>query len=222
MDDGEEYIIPLQDQRVFGAGIKRKRVQFVPAATDSSQPALPPTTTRNAGQRYLSIVLGGAANKTEDTADARAKLDFPTPEPQVCKICHLALPETSNEESKPHETSLVHQICLEHSHPPSHLDRNHVGLRYLSSHGWDPDSRLGLGAKGDGVRVPIKGKVKNDTIGLGVERVVRKGEAVPKKVERLDAKGMRRKEMEGKKRGERLQRMFYGDDNLEKYLGIEE
>lgn len=127
--------------------------------------------------------------------------------------------DASTGDIKPHETSLVHQVCLAHSHPPSHLDRNRAGVKYLSSYGWDPDSRLGLGAKGEGVRVPIKAKVKNDTVGLGVERAISKGQVVAKKVERLDAKGLRRKELEGKKREKRLQQMFYGADDVEKYLG---
>ena len=41
-----------------------------------------------------------------------------------------------------------------------------------------------------------------------------------KKIERLDAKGVRRKELEGKKRRERLQQMFYGMEDVERYLGI--
>ena len=89
----------------------------------------------------------------------------------------------------------------------------------MSSYGWDLDGRLGLGAKGEGVRVPIKAKVKNDTVGLGVERAISRGQTVAKKVERLDAKGVRRRELEGKKREKRLQQMFYGADDVEKYLG---
>ena len=59
--DEEDYFIPLQDQRVFGAGIKRKRVQFVP----STDPNLTTTTSKSQktassssiGDTYLSIVL---------------------------------------------------------------------------------------------------------------------------------------------------------------------
>ncbi|CAF9914448.1 MAG: hypothetical protein HETSPECPRED_001983 [Heterodermia speciosa] len=219
MEPEEESTIPLQDQRVFGAGLKRKRINFVPAATSSSPPPRPPPTT-NAGQRYLSIVSGNTKNTVKDQADARTTPD-PTPEAltvddtHLCQICNLPIAG----DARPHESSLVHQVCLAHSHPPSHLDRNRAGLRYLSSYGWDPDSRLGLGAKGEGVRVPIKAMVKNDTVGLGVERAVRKRQVVAAKAERLDAKGVRSKELEERKRGERLQQMFYGADDVEKYLG---
>lgn len=42
-------------------------------------------------------------------------------------------------------------------------------MRYLSSYGWDPDSRLGLGATGrEGIREPVRTRPKNDTVGLGM------------------------------------------------------
>ena len=228
-EEDEDYFIPLQDQRVFGAGLKRKRIQFVPAGTTPPPAQSPPA--KNAAQRYLSIVLGNTGTQLEKRADenttpgSTADAASPTEALQDdrCEICNLpitSITDVSTGETKPHETSLVHQVCLAHSHPPSHLDRTRTGLKYLSSYGWDPDSRLGLGAKGEGVRVPLKAKVKNDTVGLGVERAISKGQAVSKKkVERLDAKGVRRKELEGKKRGERLQQMFYGKEDVEKYLG---
>ena len=233
MADDEEYCISLQDQRVFGAGIKRKRIQFVPAAsTTSPLPAPQLPSTKNAGQRYLSIVLGEDGTRAEGKADQEAISDSTISTGTVslpraakdahCEICNLpitSITDISTGDSKPHETSLVHQVCLEQSHPPSHLDRTRTGLKYLSSYGWDPDSRLGLGAKGEGARVPLKAKVKNDTVGLGVSRALSKGQTVAKKVERLDAKGVRRKELEWKKRGERLQQMFYGREDVEKYLG---
>lgn len=229
-EDEDEYI-PLQNQSVVGAGLKRKRIQFVPAATTTVSPQpLPPA--KNAAQRYLSIVQGNAATQTEKQADGEDTKGSTTGaaascteelQDDRCEICNLpitSITDISTGEPKPHEASLVHQVCLTHSHPPSHLDRTRTGLKYLSSYGWDPDSRLGLGAKGEGVRVPLKAKVKNDTVGLGVERAIRKGQAVSeKKVERLDAKGVRRKEVEAKKRGERLQQMFYGKDDVDKYLG---
>lgn len=93
-------------------------------------------------------------------------------------------------------------------------------MKYLTSYGWDPDSRLGLGAKGEGILAPVKAKVKSDTVGLGV--VFPKGvdkRKMEKKVEKLDAKRVRKMEEEGKKRRERLQELFYRNDDLERYLG---
>lgn len=233
MDQEEEYTIPLEDQRVFGAGIKRKRVHFVPAATETLHLAPQLPATKNAGLRYLSIVLDDVESKKEDKADKKATLDAATgltleptsSEGARCAICNLpvtSITHPSTGDTKPHETSLVHQVCLAHSHPPSHLDRDRAGMKYLSSYGWDPDSRLGLGAKGEGIRVPVKAEVKNDTVGLGVERAISKGLPVSKEVERLDAKAMKRREIQSNKKAARLRQMFYGSDDVEKYLGSEE
>jgi hypothetical protein len=260
--DEEEYFIPLEDQRVFGAGIKRKRVQFVPAV----EPNLSTTTSKpdkaasssSVGDTYLSIVLKRSKSEpieknTDSTLDENKKHEVtpsdsreratrtdssndktsPTPEtaPETrsssqslpdsnCEICHLPLRTTSNLSPTAHHSSIAHQVCLEHSHPPSHIDRARSGLKYLSSYGWDPDSRRGLGARGEGIRQPLKGKIKNDTVGLGVSEALlatkKKGERDPPP---LNAKEVRKREAEGRKKGERLREMFYRNDDVEKYLG---
>lgn len=89
----------------------------------------------------------------------------------------------------------------------------------MSSYGWDPDSRQGLGAKGEGIRAPIKGKVKNDTSGLGIDgRGVGTGQKQKTPPVRLNAKQVRQQEADRKKREARLRDAFYGKD-LEEYLG---
>ncbi|KAJ9298418.1 hypothetical protein DTO271G3_3385 [Paecilomyces variotii] len=275
--EDDDYFLPLEDQRVFGAGIRKKRVQFVPsaetlnttddvsnasqAARQSSEPAA------SIADRYLSIVLPKEAktpSKPEDTQREREQTEeleeeeealrssappsLPTttisdlsslkgsassaPEnAQRCEVCNLplvpAVSQTASSSSDgkkiiPHEASLVHQFCLSHSHPPSHLDRTRHGLRYLESYGWDPDSRRGLGAPGrEGIREPIKSRVKNDTVGLGVKIDPIKAKASVKdaKVQKLNAKEVRKMEMEGKKKRERLQEMFYRNEDIERYLG---
>ena len=112
-------------------------------------------------------------------------------------------------------------VCLTHSYPPSHLDRSRQGLKYLSSYGWDPDSRQGLGITGEGIRAPIKAKFKNDTVGLGVRIKGYKKAPRTTAVERKDAKQVRRMDMKERRTRERLQEMFYGSDDVEKYLGGE-
>lgn len=229
MEDEEEYFVPAEDQRVFGAGIKRKRVAFVPA--EITQPSLfapSAAPSSNASDRYLSIVFPSDpqnhnnSTRTSEvcTNTAEAAPPISNTEITICSICNLPLnpdPNTSPATSKPHESSLVHQLCLAHSHPPSHLDRSRHGLKYLSSYGWDPDSRLGLGAKGEGIKAPLKGVMKNDTVGLGVK----KGQVVGKKVvRRLDAKCVRRKDDEDRRKGQKLQQMFYGNADVERYLGV--
>jgi hypothetical protein len=55
----DEYEIPLEDQRVFGAGIKRKRVAFVPstqAAFDAAKTGGVPSAGQSVSDIYLSIV----------------------------------------------------------------------------------------------------------------------------------------------------------------------
>lgn len=228
MSDVEDST-PLEVQRMFGAGIKRKRIDFVPAggaSTESTRQPNPPTLT---GDKYLSIVLKNGASSSEfNTSNTQApnaseSLSHHQLEPKgaVCEICRLpikASDDASTTSSEPHEASIAHQVCLQHSRPPSHLNRDRQGLKYLSSYGWDPDSGLGLGATGEGIRVPIKVKVKNDTVGLGVElRETKKGPE--KNVELLDAKKVRKKNLEDRKKREKLQQMFYGNDDVERYLG---
>lgn len=146
--------------------------------------------------------------------------------------------------TRPHEASLAHQLCLTHSHPPSHLDRTRHGMRYLSAYGWDPDSRVGLGMPGrEGIREPVKGRLKVDTVGLGVdvdndvdgedgavegsrrkkreeERRKRRTAIEKGRVEKkLNAKEVRKGDLESRKRGDRLREMFYQSDDVQKYLG---
>jgi hypothetical protein len=223
----DEYFIPLEDQRVFGAGIKRKRVAFVPSSNPESvaqAPTQAPATTSQ--EIYLSIIQKKRGRSPKD-ADAKAANTVPDANhnPLLCPNCHLPLSardppaagDTGSTKSI-HESSIAHQVCLTHSHPPSHLDREHVGLKYLSSYGWDPDSRQGLGPKGEGIRAPIKAKIKKDTSGLGIDvRGDRKVQKQKPPLVRLNAKQIRQQELEGKKREAKLRDAFYGKD-LEKCL----
>jgi hypothetical protein len=239
MEDEDTYEIPLQDQRVFGAGIKRKRVQFVPSTstTSSTLESIPnPSSTSSAksiGDLYLRLVLPQEKSDAASTPTATASLssDLPdarqsTQEAQVCEVCKLPINSdsdtaTSSSVSKvrPHEASLAHQVCLTHSHPPSHLDRNRKGLTYLSSYGWDPDARQGLGANGQGIQFPIKTKPKDDKLGIGVV-LPKEGERRKKeKPEKLDAGKVRKLYEKDKKRAEKLREMFYRNDDVERYLG---
>ena len=229
---GDEDSKSYEIQKVFGAGFKRKRINFVPA----EKLALPKDTERiplgpnSVKEVYLSIVFrnGAYLNEcyptTSDVSDASGarkdtRKQLTTLTRPLCELCHLPISATKEAEdkvSKPHESSMTHQICLTHSHPPSNLDRKRQGLKYLSSYGWDPDSRFGLGATGAGIRVPIKAKGKDDTVGLGIE--LKGAKAQEKKVERLDAKQARMREKDDRKKRERLQDMFYRNDDVDRYL----
>lgn len=259
-EDDEDYYLPLQDQRVFGAGIRRKRVPFVRSSEhelntiNPARPSIP--SGPSIADTYLSIVLKKEKTSTSPSTPTESEIPAPvrstnsapptsealshppatsTSQAQSkdhCEICNLPISSEPGSDtnsdtstSRPHEASLAHQVCLQHSHPPSHLDRTRAGLRYLSNYGWDPDRRLGLGATGrEGILEPLKGRIKHDTVGLGAgldadgDRI-RAPPPPPKKVEKLNAKQARKGAAEARKRGEKLRKMFFQSDEVLKYLG---
>ncbi|RDW80849.1 hypothetical protein BP5796_05547 [Coleophoma crateriformis] len=235
MSDDDTYEIPLQDQRVFGAGIKRQKVHFVPSSSSASKPVPTQSSATSISDRYLSLVLSkeetsGNADATASTTSIPLNEDEPLIESEVCEICSLPLSaaETSDpttadvilaSNARPHEASLAHQVCLTHSHPPSHLDRNRKGLAYLSSYGWDPDARRGLGASGQGIQFPIKAKPKDDKLGLGLVLPKASERMKKEKPVKLDAGKVRKLHEKDKKKAEKLREMFYRNDDLQRYLG---
>ncbi|QSZ28773.1 hypothetical protein DSL72_003278 [Monilinia vaccinii-corymbosi] len=236
MSDEDTYEIPLQDQRVFGAGIKRKRVKFVPSTSSSAtQPKASSSSATFIGDLYLKLVLPKDSSTSESTPPEISSISGDS---SLCEVCRLPLstgPEAimngdgadssdisntmSTTKPRPHEASLAHQVCLNHSHPPSHVDRNRKGLAYLSSYGWDPDSRLGLGASGQGIQYPIKPKPKDDRLGIGVVLPKNGGIRKKDKIQKLDAGKVRKLHEQDRKRGEKLREVFYRNDDVERYLG---
>ncbi|MCJ1404039.1 hypothetical protein MMC11_007263 [Xylographa trunciseda] len=221
----EEYLVPLQDQRVFGAGIKRKRVNFIPAGSTPTVQRISPLS-ETAAEKYLSIVLKDTSSNAFESdvqatpsSSSASTLSPEEPQLQLCDICNLPVQlELENPStSRPHEASIAHQVCLTHSHPPSHIDRTRSGLKYLSFYGWDPDSRLGLGTAGAGIRTPIKAKLKKDTAGLGTDGKVKTQVAV-RQLEKLDAGKVRKEEERRRMKAERLREKFYRNDDVERYL----
>ncbi|KAK0311369.1 hypothetical protein LTR91_006146 [Friedmanniomyces endolithicus] len=207
----DEYEVPLRDQRFFGAGIKRKRIQFVASTNESATTQSLPTTPRDsASKRYLDIVLK-TTDETERLSSGRATC----PEQKACEICHRPL--LREDGTVPHETSIAHQICLQHSHPPSHVDRTRKGLAVLEGHGWSPDSRLGLGAEGEGRLHPVKAVRNPARVGIGAK--LEKGLKVVKKPTKLDAGKVKLLQLDGKKKAEQLRNSFYRSEEVEKYLG---
>lgn len=257
--DNEEYTIPLQDKRAFGAGIKRKCVQFV-RSSDSTTTTDAPTTSSgpSASDFYLNLVLPRVGTKAsgkrqyvatsvvEDEKELPQELSEVRSEANnsrtgatlqdssqalICGTCRL--PRDTSSSTTPHQALLAHQLSLPHSHPPSSLSRSHPGLRILQSQGWDPDSRLGLGATGGGIRFPIKAKEKGDKMGVGAKTPQpRKGDAevsravqearIKKKKEderKKKGKGWLKKQVEQeRRRGDKLKDMFYGSEEMDKHL----
>ena len=228
--EDDEYEIPLRDQRYFGAGLKRKRIQFVPSTTTTTTArSLPTTSSTSVADRYLSIALKKATPESSGLdispgrkAQPRTHVERETHDaPDVvdeaqCDICHVPVNLSNAQAKTDHECSITHQIRLQHSHPPSHIDRTRKGLNVLESHGWDPDTRLGLGAKGsEGRLYPVRAVENPAKSGLGarVDKV-----KVKEKPVRLDVGKARLMALEGKKRAERLRNAFYRSDEVEKYL----
>lgn len=223
--------VPLQHKKPFGSGLRRNEIKFVPASSED-----PTVTEKSEGQGkaqgqsisdfYLNMVL----KKPEPSAqDASVKADDEaTVQEQVCEICKMPLAsktpagtaEPGGAKPSRHEASIAHQVCLAHSHPPSALDRNRMGLAVLERQGWDPDARTGLGASGQGVHYPVKAKPKGDHLGVGV--VVPKDFRAKKDAEKpklLDAKKVRKMAADDRRRTDKLQRQIFGKVDLERYLG---
>lgn len=221
--DNPEDEIPLQQKRPFGSGLYRNPVTFVPASSSlktvsTDEPARDPS--KSISDLYLGLVLPpepkppiGHEN-SPDNNHSDPPSTKPSPTPPLCPSCNL--PILPN-----HELSLPHQLSLPHSHPPSSLDRSRMGLQYLSSQGWDPDSRRGLGSDQQGIAHPLKPKPKDDRLGLGVE--LPKGtKNIPRPKEKLlDAKKARKQYEQEKKKKGRIMKELFAEDKWEKYLGKE-
>ncbi|KAF2691305.1 hypothetical protein K458DRAFT_382872 [Lentithecium fluviatile CBS 122367] len=207
-DDADISTAPFVEHRAFGRGLWKRPIKFVPAA-----PASPPNPSpskvdgASIARMYLAIVFpnGRPQPKHDDSP--------------VCEVCKAPV---KGDTEIAHYLSPVHQAALPRAPIPSGIDRTRMGLKYLEKHGFDVDARVGLGTSGQGRLFPIMLKEKRDKLGLGVdqEQVVRekKEGLVPKPV-KLDAGKVRKLAAVQKKKHENLQRMFYGDDKLERYLG---
>lgn len=239
--------LPLHRKKPFGAGLKRKRVEFVAAkeddltsATASSAAARKSAAAAAIGDLYASVVLASQTKNPDGLKSAShteaAEVttgdhvgDDGQQQQLLCNICLLPIISSLAD----HNASLAHQVSIQHSHPPSHLDRSRMGLRTLASQGWDPDARTGLGRQGVGMRFPIKVAAKDDTLGIGaaIPPVNGKGQKVGDQSKQghdqekdksekksLSAKEMRAARKQEKDKAERLQQEIYGRVDVERYL----
>merc|ERR1719160_592997 len=137
-DDYDHDELPLHRKRAFGSGLKRQKVEFV-RATEEDETSASAQITREKGTTisdlYASVVMTSPSGKEAAGKDlAGHKLEKDTT--SICETCGLEIKGNP----KSHEQSLAHQVSLQHSHPPSHLDRSRMGLQTLRSQGWDPDA----------------------------------------------------------------------------------
>jgi len=228
-DSGEDYEeTPLHHHRAFGAGIKRKRIDFVPQSASTAVVTTSTTSKQGAGDLYLSIVLSKKARGDEivEVAQPTAhKIEEEVPKSEVlsdekpatiCSICTRPITTSISQ----HEATIHHQLALPHSHPPSSIDRTSRGLNYLSSYGWDPDARLGLGASNSGRLHPVRAtdRLDKDKLGVGAtQATIRK--AIKEK--KLDAGETKKKEEEIKARAARMRQLVFNSDEVNKHLGLE-
>ncbi|EKJ75514.1 hypothetical protein FPSE_04289 [Fusarium pseudograminearum CS3096] len=207
----EEFDIPLHRKRPFGAGIKRKQIEFVRARDPDAGLSTATTSTATlVGDLYTTIVLkSDTENKDAKTSEEEAKEAA-----QICPDCGLDVSSTT----QPHEAALAHQVSLRHTMPPSALDRSRMGVRTLTSQGWDMDAHEGLGREREGIRHPIKVKEKNNKLGIGAatpKTQEKKKEHMPYPINKKELKRHRAKE---RQRHERLQHEIYGRVDVESYL----
>jgi len=203
----EEHDVPLHHKRPFGAGIRRKEIKFVRAADpDAGLSTATTSTATDLGDLYASVVL----NSNPENKEAKKSEE----EKQICPDCGLDISSTT----QPHEAALAHQVSLRHSQPPSALDRSRMGVRTLTSQGWDLDAHQGLGRENDGMRYPIKVANKKDNLGIGA--------TIPKPKEKtkehlsypLNKKELKKHRADQKRRHEQLQREIFGRVDVEAYL----
>jgi len=228
MDDDDNT--PLHRLRAFGAGISRRPVAFVRASDPDA--AAPPDPRMHqddssVANTYLSIVMAG---QSDDELLPKPSPPPPpsTPSDKQCTVCSLPITTPSSPDHR-HESSIVHQVKLSHSYPPSSLDRRRMGLSVLAAQGWDPDSRVGLGPAGrEGIPTPIKPHMaQRDTLGLGIARASPKEVAARRERQRQEVatrgitpgrKERRNRRAVEERRLQRLRDAFYGREDVERHL----
>lgn len=210
--DDDISTAPFTTHKAYGRGLWRNPIAFVPAASEVKPASSKPVDGQSIAQKYLAIMFPNGQ---------------PTPEPHTYPICGICGEPVKESDHRIHFLSTVHQAALPRAPIPSAIDRTRMGLKYMQNYGWDVDARMGLGARGEGMLFPLMPKEKRDKLGLGVnmkdeERRKRltSGRSIAKPGEiKLDAGKIQKLAEVEKKKHDKLQRMFYGNDEVEKYLG---
>ncbi len=210
-DDADISTVPFVQQRAFGRGLWKDPINFVSASSDTPVPKPSSSNGQTIAEKYLAIMF----------PDGMA-----APEPEAYPLCAICSAPVKESDHRIHYLSPTHQAALPRAPTPSSIDRTRMGLMYMKKYGYDVDARRGLGANGQGMLFPLMPKEKRDRFGLGVDRkehVAQKalGGATAFEVRegKLDAGRVRKLAGIEKKKHEKLQKMFYGNDEVEKYLG---
>jgi hypothetical protein len=209
-DDADISTAPFVEHTAYGRGLWKHPINFVAATPDVPIPARNSVNGRTMAEKYLAIMFPNGQS---------------TPKPEAYPLCGICSEPVKESDHRMHYLSPAHQAALPRAPIPSSIDRTRMGLKYLEMYGFDVDARVGLGASGQGMLFPIVPKEKRDKLGLGVNKKLEKtktggnvgGVGVTKGG--LDAGRVRKLAQMEKKKHENLQRMFYGNDEVEKYLG---
>lgn len=234
---------PLHRLPGFGTGLHRQRVAFVRAGEAPPAKGSAPAGSLPGGavsDLYLSIVMGQTVEKTaegtvektvETVTAATTTTDASTP---ACDICSLPLTTPASAAAHHHETCLVHQVALDHSKPPSALNRGRFGLAIMSAQGWDPDSGRGLGADQQGMPYPIEARLRPERQALGSQPTPSPSTARPSgsavaaptsaltRNRKYTRKQLRAMEEDRRRRHDRLREQIMGNRDLDKYLRPQE
>jgi hypothetical protein len=210
-DDTDVSTVPFVQHPAYGCGRWKNPIQFVSAASDTPKPAPIPINGRTMAEQYLAIMFPNGQ---------------PQPKPEAYPACGICGEPVKETDQRTHYLSPAHQAALPRAHVPSSIDRTRMGLKYMSKHGYDVDARVGLGASGQGMLFPLVPKEKRDKLGLGIDkkehekkRSLGGASRVDVKDGRLNAGQIQKLAKVERRRHDRLQRMFYGNDEVEKYLG---
>ncbi|KAK6544586.1 hypothetical protein TWF694_001274 [Orbilia ellipsospora] len=139
---------------------------------------------------YGNTVPPGSA-VVEQPLETSAALD------QICPTCKARVTNWNS-----HVRTTAHMASEEHSKTPHHLNRQSEGYKHMVKLGWDPDGDRGLGAEGQGIRFPVKARMKKDNLGIGAiplsksirDNAVNVSESSTKRQRLLTAKEMQRLE----------------------------
>ncbi|CAK7232914.1 hypothetical protein SBRCBS47491_008431 [Sporothrix bragantina] len=223
---------PLHRLPGFGTGLHRQRVAFVKAGeapASKSSPSSGSLSGGNVSDLYLSIVMGQSTTTTTTTASAATATKTSADETTACEVCRLPLTSSALAAAHHHETCLVHQVSLDHSKPPSALNRSRFGLAIMSAQGWDPDSGRGLGVDQQGMPYPIEARLRPERQALGnppsssqSSRSRPTGTAAsdpaPARNRKYTRKQLRAMEEDRRRRHDRLREQIMGSRDLDKYL----
>lgn len=210
-EDADISTAPFVHQPAYGRGLWKNPISFVSAASELPTSATSSINGKTIAEKYLAIMFPNGQPQRKSEA-------YP-----LCGICGEPVIET---DQRIHYLSPSHQAALPRPPVPSAIDRTRMGLKYMEKHGYDVDARVGLGASGQGMLFPLVPKEKRDKLGLGVDknehtkrRALGGATTFEVKEGKLDAGKVRRLAKVEKRKHEKLQKMFYGNDEVEKYLG---